>query len=212
MQREKNIGKEKIKEAEQQSVGIIKDTEKKAKVLERELQKKNEEKQLQMQKEAQEQLKRDNIVRQNHEFAFTKLMVCGLCGSGISAEEKYKPLKDGTTAKYIYYGCGRSKDRHCKSQYLREEELIEQLVKLIDQINLNDFGIKVKFEEELKRFNKFQKGVLGFSNAKTTHEDINLKTYAKYILKEGTNEEKRELMGCFKSKIKITKRIVTIEQ
>ncbi len=161
---------------------------------------------------AQEQLKRDNIVRQNHELAFTKLMVCGLCGSGISAEEKYKSLKDGTTAKYIYYGCGRSKDRHCKSQYLREEELIEQLVKLIDQINLNDFGIKVKFEEELKRFNKFQKGVLGFSNAKTTHEDINLKTYAKYILKEGTNEEKRELMGCFKSKIKITKRIVTIEQ
>ncbi len=53
-----NIGKEKIKEAEQQSVGIIKDTEKKAKVLERELQKKNEEKQLQMQKEAQEQLKK----------------------------------------------------------------------------------------------------------------------------------------------------------
>jgi len=38
----------------------------------------------------QEQLKRDNIVRQSKEFAFTKLMTCGLCGSGISAEEKYK--------------------------------------------------------------------------------------------------------------------------
>ena len=35
------------------------------------------------------QLKRDNIVRQSKEFAFTKLMVCGLCGSGISTEEKY---------------------------------------------------------------------------------------------------------------------------
>jgi len=55
------------------------------------------------------QLKRDNIVRQSKEFAFTKLMVCGLCGSGISAEEKYKQLKDGTSARYIYYGCGRSK-------------------------------------------------------------------------------------------------------
>ena len=80
-----------------------------------------------------------------------------------------------------------------------------------NQINFNNSGIQIKFEEELKRFNKFQRGVLGFSDHKTKHEDIDLRTYAKYILKEGTNEEKRELMGCFKSKIKITKGIVTIE-
>ncbi len=159
----------------------------------------------------QEQLKRDNIVRTSHEFAFTKLMVCGLCGSMISAEEKYKQLKDGTTAKYIYYGCGRSKDRHCKNEYLREEELVDQLVKLLDQIDFNNSGIQIKFEDELKRFNKFQRGVLGFSDKKTQHKDIDLKTYAKYILKEGTNEEKRELMGCFKSKIKFTKKVITID-
>ena len=53
-----DIGTEKIKIAEQQSINIIKDTEKKAKVLERELQKENEEKQLQMQKEAHDQLKK----------------------------------------------------------------------------------------------------------------------------------------------------------
>jgi len=161
--------------------------------------------------QVQEQLKRDNIVRQSHEFAFTKLMMCGLCESMISAEEKYKQLKDGTVAKYIYYGCGRSKDRHCKSEYLREEELIDQLVKLMDQINLNEAGIKYKFEEELKRFNKFTKGVLGISNSKEKHEDIELKTYAKYVLREGTNEEKRELMGCLKSKVRIMRRIVTIQ-
>ena len=160
----------------------------------------------------QEQLKRDNIVRQSHEFAFTKLMVCGLCGSSISAEEKYKQLKDGAVAKYIYYGCARSKDRHCKSVYLREEELVDQLVRLLDQVDFNALGIQHKFEEELKRFNKFQRGVLGLSNPKAKHEDINSKTYAKYVLKEGTNEEKRELMGFLKSKVKITKGIVTIEQ
>ena len=159
----------------------------------------------------QKQLKRDKIERTSHEFAFTKLMACGLCGSMISAEEKYKQLKDGTTTKYIYYGCGRSKDRHCKSEYLREEELIDQLVKLIDKIDFNQLGIQQKFEDELKRFNKFQRGVLGLSNPKTKHEDVELKTYAKYILREGTNEEKRELMGCFRTKIRIAKRVVTIE-
>lgn len=159
----------------------------------------------------QEQLKRDNIVRQSHEFAFTKLMVCGLCGSGISAEEKYKQLKDGTTAKYIYYGCGRSKDRHCKNPYLREEELTEQFVKLMDQLDLNETGIKHRFEDELKRYNKFNRGVLGMKDKQSDYQDINLKDYAKYVLREGANEEKRELMSCFKSKIKVTKKIVTID-
>ena len=77
---------------------------------------------------AQAQLKRDQIVRENKEFAFTKLFTCGLCGSGISAEEKYKQLKDGTTAKYVYYGCSRARDRDCKNQYIREEDLITQLI------------------------------------------------------------------------------------
>lgn len=53
-----NIGKERIKQAEQESIKIIKNTEQKAKVLDQELQKKNEEKQAQMQKEAREQLKK----------------------------------------------------------------------------------------------------------------------------------------------------------
>lgn len=53
---------------------------------------------------------------------------------------------------------------------------------------------------------------MGFSDQKAKHQDIDLKIYAKYILKEGANEEKRELMGCFKSKIKITKGMVTIEK
>ncbi|QQS16049.1 MAG: recombinase family protein [Candidatus Moraniibacteriota bacterium] len=159
----------------------------------------------------QEQLKRDKIVRQSREFAFTKLMVCGLCGSGISAEEKYKQLKDGTTAKYIYYGCGRSKDRHCKNPYLREEELTEQLIKIMDQVDLNRTGVQHKFEEELKRYNKFNRGVLGIRNQAQEHQDLDLKTYAKYVLREGTSEEKRDLMGCFKSKVKVLRKIITIE-
>lgn len=159
---------------------------------------------------ANEQLKRDVIVRESHEFAFTKLMVCGLCGSGISAEEKYKKLKNGTVAKYIYYGCGRSKDRHCKSQYIREEELVEQLIKLIDKIDLNETGVKIKFDEELKRINNFNKGVLEINNPNKKHKEINLKTYAKYVLRNGSNEEKRELMGCFKSKIDLEDKKIKI--
>lgn len=159
----------------------------------------------------QEQLQRGNIQRTSHEFAFTKLMTCGTCGSCISAEEKYKALKDGTTARYVYYGCGRTRDKQCKgNKYLREEELVNQLLASIDQIDISELGVQMKFEEELKRYNRFQRTVLGMSDPKAKHSDVDIKTYAKYILKEGTNEEKRELMGCFKSKIKITKGVVII--
>jgi hypothetical protein len=159
----------------------------------------------------QKQIKRENSVRQNHEFLFTKLMICGLCGSSISAEEKYKQRKDGTSKKYIYYGCCRSRDRNCKNLYLQEYVLIDQMIKIIDRVDFNETGVQIKFEEELKRHNRFQKGVLGVKDPNIKHEEIDLKSYAKYILKDGTDQEKRELMGCFKSRIKVTKGVITIE-
>ena len=81
----------------------------------------------------------------------------------------------------------------------------------MDKIDFNQTGVQMKFEEELKRQNRFQKGVLGIQNPSKKHEDIDLKSYAKYILKDGTNEEKRELMGCFKSQITVTRGVVAIE-
>lgn len=159
----------------------------------------------------QERLKRDNIKKISKEFTFTKLLVCGKCGSSFSPEEKYKQLKNGTTAKYIYYGCCRSVDKQCKNTYIREDDFINQMVLLIDKIDYNDLGIQVKFEDELKRFNKFQKGVLQINNPQSKHQDIDLKTYIKYTLREGANQEKRELMGCFKSRIKVLDGVVMID-
>ncbi len=159
---------------------------------------------------AQEHLKRDKIVREHKEFAFTKLMLCGKCGSGISAEEKYKKLRDGTTAKYIYYGCGRSRDRHCKNPYLREEDLIKQLIGIIDKVSVSELGIQKKFEDELKRFNKFRRGILHEDESKI--KEFDMRTYAKYLLQEGTNDEKRELMNCLKSRLTVKDKKVELIQ
>jgi hypothetical protein len=40
--------------------------------------------------------------------------------------------------------------------------------------------------------------------------DLEIRNYAKYILKEGTNAEKRELLGCFKSKISLKEKIIIL--
>ena len=161
---------------------------------------------------AKERLKRDRIVRsETKEFAFTKLIKCGLCGSGVSAEEKFKFIKStGLTARYVYYGCSRSRDRNCKSGYIREEDLIEQLIGLLRYLGLNSSEVKKKFKKELEKFNKFHRAVLGISNSDEEYKEIDIKTYARYILKEGSNEEKREFMGCISSKIKVSEKTLEI--
>lgn len=150
---------------------------------------------------AQAQLKRDKIVRENREFAFTKLFTCGHCGSGISAEEKYKQLKDGTHARYIYYSCSRARDRNCKNKYIREEELITELLKILDKVNINELGMRQKLEDEIARFNIFQRSVLGATEKLKTDKEMDIRNYAKYLLKEGAVSEKRELLANLRSKI-----------
>jgi DNA invertase Pin-like site-specific DNA recombinase len=160
--------------------------------------------------QAQAQLKRDNIQRENKEFAFTKLFTCGYCESGISAEEKWKQLKDGTHAKYIYYSCARSRDRNCKNKYIREEDLITELLKMLDQVNINELGMRQKLEDEMARFNIFQRSVLGTTTKSNTDHVSDIRNYAKYILKEGTVTEKRELLANLRSRIVYKDKTLTL--
>jgi site-specific DNA recombinase len=151
--------------------------------------------------QVQAQLKRDNIQRENKEFSFTKLFTCGYCGSGISAEEKWKELKDGTNAKYVYYSCSRARDRNCKNKYIREEEMITELLKILDKVDINELGMRQKLEDEIARFNIFQRSVLQTTVKSDKDHVTDIRNYAKYILKEGTVVEKRELLANLRSRI-----------
>lgn len=150
---------------------------------------------------AKAQLKRDQIVRETKEFAFTKLFMCGYCGSGISAEEKWKQLKAGGANRYIYYSCSRARDRNCKNMYIREEDLILELLKILDKVDINELGMRKKLEDEIARFNIFQRSVLGAKEKIKTDPETDIRNYAKYILKEGSTVEKRELLANLRSRI-----------
>lgn len=160
----------------------------------------------------QERLTRDKIVRgASKEFAFTKLMTCGLCGSGVSAEEKQKTVKDGSITTYIYYGCSRARDLTCKCGYIREENLVDQLADIIDQIDINELGMRAKLEEEIKRLQFLQSSVLGTMPEKNPKlKEIDVRAYAKHLIKHGTIMDKRELLGCLKSKLTLANKIVKI--
>ncbi len=146
------------------------------------------------------------------EFAFTRLMKCGLCNSGVTAQEKFKNLIDGTVRKHTYYSCTRFYDKECKNTYLPEQELITQLIEIIEKIDLDKIGVKQKLEQEMGRFNSFRNKVLGLSEDQEEKQNkIDVRAYAKYLLKEGTIEEKRELMQSFKSKLLLIHKKVVLE-
>jgi len=146
----------------------------------------------------------DHIIKvEDKEFAFTKLMTCGLCGSGICADEKFKRQKNGNVHRYCYYGCTKVRDRNCKCGYIREEDLIEQFVRIIDQVNINEIGVREKLRSEVTRIKKFQASILG-KKEKIEVNNIDVKDYAKYLLQEGSLQEKRELLSCFQGRITLS--------
>jgi site-specific DNA recombinase len=160
--------------------------------------------------EAQRQLKGNQLkTRREKEFAFTRLMKCGLCGSGICADEKYKKLKDGTINSHIYYGCTKVRDRNCKGGYINEPDLIKQFEQLLDKIDVDEIVIKLKIKAEIERFKKFQIMLTG-KNDKINISQVDIRNFIKFILREGENFEKRELLGCLKGQIQLNAKKINL--
>ena len=147
---------------------------------------------------------------ESKEFAFVKLIKCGYCGSGMTAYEKFKKLKDGGVNRHVYYSCTKAKNLDCKNQPISESDLIAELIELVDKINLDELGVKDKIEQELARFNKFRIGVLGHKK-ESRNSEVDIKNYAKYLLAEGTIYEKRELLAFLKSKLTLKDKKINLE-
>ncbi|MFT5352714.1 MAG: hypothetical protein ACI9GH_000579 [Candidatus Paceibacteria bacterium] len=136
-------------------------------------------------------------------------MECGSCGSGISAQEKTKYQQNGNIHHYTYYSCCKSRDRQCKEPYLREEDLVEQVCELVDKLEISKLGIQKKMKDEIDRFGKFQEITSGETREIKT-KDIDVRNYLKYILKNGSVLEKREVLENIKSKVILENKTITI--
>ncbi len=134
------------------------------------------------------------------QFDYTKLLRCGGCESGVTAQEKLKRHKDGTVSRYVYYHCTQSRNFDCPEAYVREEKLAEAFVRLLDKITVEDIESKEGLRAELDRFIRLSSAVLGF-NGSEGQPEISLHNFAKYILTEGTRSEKRDLIACLNQTI-----------
>lgn len=80
-----------------------------------------------------------------HEFAYTGLIVCSVCGGMITATEKTKfILKTGELKSYVYYHCGQRKKGVSCTQ---DERITLQAVESSIDIELERYTILPKFRE-----------------------------------------------------------------
>jgi len=146
------------------------------------------------------------------EFGFTRILKCGACKTGVTAEEHVKRIKTtGEIRRYIYYHCGRANDLDCIEPYIREVDLMDELLGLIDKLELDEIGAQEQFKDELERYHKFN-DVIGNGQTEVTKPAIDLKAYAKYVLEHGTKEEKREILRYARGEILLKDKKVYIER
>lgn len=144
------------------------------------------------------------------EFAFTKMFKCGSCGSAISPDEKIKRLKDGTIRRYVYYGCCKKWVTGCKEPWIREEDLMDQLLKIVDKVDIQELKAVDRVKEEIERVQKMIKSLGGHVELLIDSiPKIDARSCAKYILKEGTREEKRDLLAHLRNEMIIKNRVIS---
>lgn len=129
---------------------------------------------------------------------------------GVTAEEKFKHLSDGTVRRYVYYHCSKGKRLPCDEPYIREEDLLTQLLQLINDIEIDEMCVHEQLTSELERYQKFMNGVLQM-NGGIEAPEVDIRSYAKYVLKEGTREEKRGVLACLQTKLFLLNQRVSLE-
>jgi site-specific DNA recombinase len=161
---------------------------------------------------AQEKIAEENRPKKKfQDFTFTKLMTCGYCGSGVTAQEKSKIIKsDGSTKWYLYYSCDRHKDHHCKNPYIREDNLISLLLEIIDTVSIDEIGARHLIEREVARYNQLR-AAMGHTD-RDKAKDMDTRKYAKYLLQHGAPAEKRELLEHLRNRIVMKDKKIFIEQ
>ncbi|MFA5770652.1 MAG: recombinase family protein [Patescibacteria group bacterium] len=128
-------------------------------------------------------------------FAFKNMFKCYSCGSSVIGEEKLRLLKNGGHRRHVYYHCTRFKDRKCKEPYLDEKELIKFIIDFIEKTDEKNIHIPEKLKGAMMEYQRLVKDTIFLNSDKFIDDiEVGIKDYAKYILKEGTNNAKRELV------------------
>ena len=84
----------------------------------------------------------------------------------------------------------------------------------MDVLTIDELGIREQIEFEVDRIFRFHRDVIGNPGGyeNNNQRNIDIKAYAKYLLAEGTIEEKRQVLLNFKSKIIVNDKELSLDE
>ena len=127
-------------------------------------------------------------------FAYKMLLKCGNCVANIVGEEKFKKLFNGNFSHHIYYHCSKTLDNGCGKHYITEEELEKKLISFIESLDISKIEVSQSLKASFEEYKKIASQVLTQQNMDVKDYDIDIKSYARYIFKEGSSREKGEFI------------------
>ena len=82
-----------------------------------------------------------------NKFAYTRIMKCGECHSGITAELQRKKLKDGTTNEHTYYRCSKLKGpKSCSMAFIKLDKVEAKIEETLSELDIPKSISKWMFE------------------------------------------------------------------
>lgn len=140
---------------------------------------------------AQEKLKTSDKGKWGRkEFFFNRILRCAECGSGVSGVEHIN--RHGK--KYTYYRCNKyGGTKKCKSKYIREEKLFDEVAKIITKVKAEHLRLNRRITEDLGKINRYQ----------SVDNPITLQDFLVGILRDGSKKEKSDILRSFNDKLRI---------
>lgn len=144
-------------------------------------------------------------------FAFKGIFKCAGCGAEITAEEKFKPLKDGGFNRHVYYHCTRQVNYDCRERFINEKDLINKIISYI-----KEHSKEIEVTGELERLASRHVEVVErslISRGLDIGKIDSLAEYSEFILREGTYKEQGHLIEGIKTTFAIRDReIIPLEK
>lgn len=129
-------------------------------------------------------------------ITFKGLFKCGNCKSNLIGEEKYRIRKAAHPRKHVYYHCARPLGG-CKEPYIDEERLIKQILNYISLTNAdhpNFLNLEDKLKNSVESYLLIREEILYEQNINPNSRPLDVVNFAKYVLYNGTVQEKRDLV------------------
>ena len=134
--------------------------------------------------------KQGRPLMQHKSFPFTGIMRCGSCGAGITAEEKVRKYKNGTSQHFIYYRCTKRINKTCPEKYVEAGNLSSQIDFLLSKLTISEKFQEwaIKYLHEIRK-NEAHTKIDALASKKKEHQQI-MEQLASLLIKFSSPENK----------------------